>query len=767
MPAQAKPKPLDYLAFALISVIVFSAAWGIAVADWVPRLDLIGLTTVVALCIGALIATRPWRQRFAVAVMAAYGVLWITLVAISYIPDKVYGFTWLDTLRHLLVRLGEHIYIWGEAALSGGVGTDNTIFLVILSAIFWLVAYVAVRCTVLRRHLWGAVAPAGIILLVNMYYYGGERSLLPLLVIYLSAVLLYMARLYTLNQEQQWQFQRVRFNPEIKRDFLQLGGVIAIAAVLFGTIAPTFAGAPQISGLWREISGPIRWMEDTFSRLFTGLQPHGLPYANPFGRTLALAGQRNLGDELVLEVRAPEASYWQAVVYDHYEDGAFQSSSTQSLDVAAGQAIVPSLGSSRSLITQTFYVFFPNSTQIFAAPQPVSINRPSKAENFSGNETALWSMLTPLSDGESYQAVSAVSQASIKQLRAAGQRYPAEIRERYLQLPDSLPGRVRTLARDIVTKAGATSPYDQAAALELWLRVNIKYNDQINAPAPGRDGVDYMLFETEEGYCDYYASAFAVMARSLGIPARIVTGFAQGQFDSQRGLYVVRQYHAHTWAEIYFPNYGWIQFEPTASQPSIVRPEDVNSAGNTNASDREQNDRGRFGGREPEDQEFDPNTGPASMLGTLEAVVTPPLALPTPVLVAAALAGLALLMASGGFLAIGWYEQRGVPKQASGGAWAYARLSRMTRWLRLNLSTADTPYEQAKTIGAAVPKRRDEIDQLADFYVRERYGCAEIDAAETRSIWQRIHWSLWQTGVKRRLPHILSLPKQAWRRIRR
>jgi hypothetical protein len=376
-------------------------------------------------------------------------------------------------------------------------------------------------------------------------------------------------------------------------------------------------------------------------------------------------------------------------------------------------------------------------------------------------------MLTPLSGGESYQVVSAVSQASIKQLRAAGQRYPAEIRERYLQLPDSLPGRVRTLARDIVTKAGATNPYDQAAALELWLRVNIKYNDQISAPAPGRDGVDYMLFETEEGYCDYYASAFAVMARSLGIPARIVTGFAQGQFDSQRNLYVVRQYHAHTWAEVYFPNYGWIQFEPTASQPSIVRPEDVNPASNPSASDREQNDRGRFGGREPADEEFDPNTGPASMLGPLDAVATAPSALPTPVLVAVVLVGLVLLMAGGGFLAIGWYEQRGVPKQASGGIWAYARLSRMTRWLRLTLSAADTPYEQAKTIGAVVPKRRDEIDQLADCYVRERYGRVEIAAAETRSIWQRLHWSLWQAGVKRRLPRVLSAPHRLWERFRR
>jgi hypothetical protein len=67
----------------------------------------------------------------------------------------------------------------------------------------------------------------------------------------------------------------------------------------------------------------------------------------------------------------------------------------------------------------------------------------------------------------------------------------------------------------------------------------------------------------------------------------------------------------------------------------------------------------------------------------------------------------------------------------------------------------------------AVPKRRDEIDQLADLYVRERYGRAEVDPDQTRSIWQRIHWSLWSAGIKRRLPRVLSVPQRLWQRIKR
>jgi hypothetical protein len=125
------------------------------------------------------------------------------------------------------------------------------------------------------------------------------------------------------------------------------------------------------------------------------------------------------------------------------------------------------------------------------------------------------------------------------------------------------------------------------------------------------------------------------------------------------------------------------------------------------------------------------------------------------------------LLAGGGFVAINWYENRGAPSQSSGGAWGFARLAHMTRWLRVRPSPAETPYEQAKTIGLAVPKRQDEIDQLADLYVRERYGRSEVDVTQTRPIWQRIHWSLWGAGLKRRLPRWLAAPAAWLKRFKR
>jgi hypothetical protein len=203
-----------------------------------------------------------------------------------------------------------------------------------------------------------------------MYYYGGTETLAFWLVVYLFVVLLYAARL-SLHQERRWHFGRVRFRPEVERDFLQLGAIIAVAAVVFGMVAPVFAGAPQVSSLWREVSRPVRSIEDTFSRMFSGLQPHGLPYTNPFGRTLALLGQRNLGNELVLEVRSSEGRYWQGVVYDRYTGAAFKF--RHRADPGGRRELaLPQKFEQRELVTQTVSVYFPNNTLIFAAPQPWS-----------------------------------------------------------------------------------------------------------------------------------------------------------------------------------------------------------------------------------------------------------------------------------------------------------------------------------------------------------------------------------------------------------
>ena len=145
--------------------------------------------------------------------------------------------------------------------------------------------------------------------------------------------------------------------------------------------------------------------------------------------------------------------------------------------------------------------------------------------------------------------------------------YPAWVRKQFLALPDSVPERVLALARDLT--ASEPTAYDRALAIQNYLR-EYPYTLEISAPPAGRDVTDYFLFDLKKGYCDYYATSMVVLARAAGLPARLVAGYANGSYDFENAQYVVTENYAHSWVEIYFANIGWVEFEPTASQPAIL-----------------------------------------------------------------------------------------------------------------------------------------------------------------------------------------------------
>jgi len=155
-------------------------------------------------------------------------------------------------------------------------------------------------------------------------------------------------------------------------------------------------------------------------------------------------------------------------------------------------------------------------------------------------------------------------------LRAAGRAYPDFIQQRYVALPPQVPERVYALARELTS--AAPTPFDEAKAIETYLRKTYPYSLDIPVPPAGADVADYFLFNLKTGYCDYYATAMAVMARSVGLPARLVMGYASGNYNYSTAEYIVTAANAHAWVEIYFPGAGWVEFEPTANQPELFRP---------------------------------------------------------------------------------------------------------------------------------------------------------------------------------------------------
>jgi protein-glutamine gamma-glutamyltransferase len=144
-------------------------------------------------------------------------------------------------------------------------------------------------------------------------------------------------------------------------------------------------------------------------------------------------------------------------------------------------------------------------------------------------------------------------------LRAAPTVYPEAITIRYLQLP-TLDTRVPALAKTITQRA--RNPYDQATAIESYLRTRYRYTLDLSG-RPGNDPLAHFLFETRAGHCEYFATAMTVMLRTLGIPSREVNGFLPGEYNELGGDYIVRASDAHSWVEAYFPGNGWVTFDPT------------------------------------------------------------------------------------------------------------------------------------------------------------------------------------------------------------
>jgi transglutaminase-like putative cysteine protease len=152
-------------------------------------------------------------------------------------------------------------------------------------------------------------------------------------------------------------------------------------------------------------------------------------------------------------------------------------------------------------------------------------------------------------------------------LRKAPQEIPAEYRGLYLQLP-SLDPRVAQLAQSVTARAA--TQYDRAMAIENYLQTQFGYTLEQPNPSPA-DPLAHFLFTRKKGHCEYFATAMTVMLRTQGIPARYVTGFLPGEFNSVGNDYIVRASDAHSWVEVYFPDFGWITFDPTP--PAAGAPE--------------------------------------------------------------------------------------------------------------------------------------------------------------------------------------------------
>lgn len=173
-----------------------------------------------------------------------------------------------------------------------------------------------------------------------------------------------------------------------------------------------------------------------------------------------------------------------------------------------------------------------------------------------------------------YEVTSQVGLPSPSALRSASETYSTAIRLLYVRLPPRADPRIRELAQKVTSHAA--NNYDRTTAILNYFRAHFGYTLDAQK-IDSSDPLGSFLFNTRKGYCEYFASAMAVMLRTLGIPARLVNGFQTGSYNHFGKDFVVRARDAHSWVEVYFPGYGWIPFDPTPPDPQPVVASDLDN----------------------------------------------------------------------------------------------------------------------------------------------------------------------------------------------
>jgi transglutaminase-like putative cysteine protease len=583
--------------------------------------------------------------------------------------------------------------------------------------------YTAAWYTFRDPRMYRVVLPSALVLLSVVYYYYGPKPLAAYLALYTLVALIYVARTHLVAQEKIWRSASVRYERDIRLNFLQASFLVALISLGVAWTIPTAQASTTVNDALGETGFKGTWSEfqDNWTRLFSSLRSYGGGTSDLYRENLTLGGPRTVGNQLVMDIYVEERLpyvYWQAVSYDQYIDGNWAiSEGDQTLHFPDDGVLNTTRYSARREVLQTIINFLPNSGTIHGAPEVINSDRQifvTEAGEDQSKETISLQSRFVMRQGDRYQVASSISVADATSLRNASQVYPDWMAEKYLQFPDTITPETIALAEELT--AGLTNPFDKAIAIRDWLRNNVVYNDQIQAPPDGIEPIHYILFEGKEAYCNYYASSMVMMLRSQGIPARFVAGYAQGDWDEESSSYRVRSSNSHTWAEVFFPGYGWIQFEPTAALPPGDRPESSGNPGDAFASPSiDDEDRPLFQelGQEEEDVESagalvgDENLseGVGSSIDPLTIIR---------IVAAVVILGLAAFVV---FVA-GQMNKR----VESNVEKSYGRLESWAPWLGVLIRPIHTPYERANLLATAVPEGKEPLRNFAHQFVRQRFS---------------------------------------------
>lgn len=452
-----------------------------------------------------------------------------------------------------------------------------------------------------------------------------------------------------------------------------------------------------------------------------------------------------LGNTVLFRVATSHPQLWRGNVFDHYDGRGWQIQVDRpKLSLrrqSTGDFGIPPdpwedyRQAPRLSVEHEFRLAVYCQGLLIAAYEPVSVELEGSSLKVDPLRRLLCRRLGP---GTRYRVYASLKEVSPTDLHRAGGPLPAAIRAAYLALPADLPQRLRDYAWQVCR--GASSPYDRLVRLELDLAARHAYTQTPPAIPPGREVVDYFVFEMKAGSCLHFATALAVLGRVVGVPTRLVTGYGSGIQNPASGYYEVREKDAHAWVEAYVAPYGWIELDPTR-----LAAEKASRWAETLFSLR----------RRVQQWEMRVGRWLAQVWGWL---------LEWGSQVSLGLAGGALL--GWGLIAARRLRRRSLANPAGGLDSARQQVFQHFHGLCRRLEKCglprydhETPFEYAAAVAACVPTIAAPVETIVRAYVAGRYSPAPLPPEEVQSSAQA--WATLRTCLRSALR---SSPREAWSR---
>lgn len=557
-------------------------------ANWVSEDKSLLSIFIVSILFGFLLA----RSRFPGWFVTVYAVILSAALAVESVARTLPSAAALvimpfhELLDEMSLR-GYQFYLrvvgWVETLKAGENIQDTGLFIILLLFTLSLCGIWMIWSMVRKRSMLIGLLPTGLLFSINVHL---SRQSPWNYLIFLFCALLLIARTSFNIQHEDWSRRRVDFPEQLGLEWSGVSFVLTLIVVAAAWAAQLFGTSEGLNILSEWMTRTQEQTNETAERLFSGVnRPPPADVEKPpvyvsLPEMGEIGGSVPQGFETVMYVttsdpppvysdagaRSVESSgplhYWRSGIYAAYNGKGWELAPMVRVTDQPVVDLPEQPPPGRYFLRQGFEIEAQHSGALFSANEPVQA---SQGVSLRGTQPDSSHLLE--GEASSYAVISAAVQVTANQLAQSGVDYPQEIRAVYLQLPDTLPGRVRSIARRVVEDAD--DPYHKALHIQNYLRETYPYDFAVDPAPENRDAVDYFLFDSARGACGHYASAMAVMLRSVGVPARVVTGYAMGEYDPARSAFRVPVSAAHAWVEVYFSGYGWVEFEPTAYRAPV------------------------------------------------------------------------------------------------------------------------------------------------------------------------------------------------------